>query len=265
MAGTVTIGIGLLVGNGLPSRFGQRATNLFASKSDFNPRREECHNKLHVPMAYSENCIIGNSMSPSIAVWADSMGAELVVALSDRYGSAMQITASSCPPALNYDDPSQPGCRAHNHIMYRGLVNDPRIKTVLVAALYSHYVNEDDFLLGLEESIKGLQKAGKKVVLVYPVPEMNISVPKGLGLLAEQGNSLEKLSTPTFSFRTKNERVLVSLDRIAQENAVASIFPENVLCDEKLCFSYRRGVGPLYFDDVHLSLKGAKLVVDSWD
>jgi hypothetical protein len=97
----------IFVGHGLPGRFPSRSLQLFAASNDFNPKRYKCHDDDGNMISYKENCTFGApGVAPDTAVWGDSHGAELAVALGKRFEGegrgVMEITSSACPPVLNY-------------------------------------------------------------------------------------------------------------------------------------------------------------------
>lgn len=261
MAVTLFACAALLLGSGIPQRFQPEARTLLAAQKDYNPRRGECHNNFSRPWTYADNCSFGKGLA-NRAVWSDSVGAELVVALGER-GSAMQSTASSCPPALDYDVPTRLGCKAHNRSMYDGLVRDPNIQTVFIAAFYSHYPDRERFLAGIEKSVRGLRAAGKSVVLVYPIPQLPFSAPKALGILADRGDPLDTFGSSVEEFEAENAAIIRFLDRLTRETGAARLVPADALCGEQRCIAYTSEGGPLYFDDIHLSLAGADHIVST--
>jgi hypothetical protein len=77
----------LALSNGLPSRFAPETLRLFASANDYNHRRAECHNPDNREIPYEKNCLYGDpSAAPMAAVWGDSHGVELVMALRSLTG-----------------------------------------------------------------------------------------------------------------------------------------------------------------------------------
>ena len=249
---------------GLPQRFGERSLALFAAADGFNPRRKECH-YVDGPTDYARSCVFGApGAAPSVAVWADSFGAELTVPLGEQLAeegrAVRQLTASACPPSLGYGRWDRPQCAGHNRAVLAGLARDPAIETVVLFAHYNGYgADRDKVLAGMGEAVRALHAAGKRIVLVDPLPVPGFDVPKALGMIAWRGGDPAAWAPPrTDADSQAAERFL---DRLAAEVGAARILPASALCSPAGC----RAVGPdgavLYFDDRHLSLAGARLVL----
>lgn len=117
---------------GFPSRFTPESLALFAALDDHNPKRASCHNDNGKPMSYADNCVFGSEADDRLlVVWGDSHGAELAYALGQRSAeigeNVMEITSSSCPPALDYAPAARPHCVRHNRATLAAIVADPRV------------------------------------------------------------------------------------------------------------------------------------------
>ena len=119
-------------------------------------------------------------------------------------------------------------------------------------------------------SIVTLLEAGKKVVLVYPIPEMGWNVPEYLGrwsLIRDKdfAHRPALASTDHARFLERNDGVYAALNDIPQQTNLMRVLPEEAFCDhvvEGRCVGHLDGV-ILYEDDDHLSDAGARIVVDS--
>ncbi|MEQ1780199.1 MAG: acyltransferase family protein [Hyphomonadaceae bacterium] len=258
----------IVVAQGLPARFGPEAQHLFEAREDFNPRRPECHHYLASVTPYASNCKYGAmAAAPSAAMWSDSHGTELVVAIGEHLaneGEAMLgITSSACPPAVGYASPGYPLCAAQNDVTLTGLVQDARIKTVYMAAYFSGYAHNDwpAIAAGFERSVETLTHAGKHVVLIYPIPVFDQDVPTTLGVMKQRGEDAAAYSIPWPDFAGANRNAFDLLNMLREKFGAAAIHPEQTLCRVGRCFAYDREAGPLYFNRDHLSLAGARLVL----
>jgi peptidoglycan/LPS O-acetylase OafA/YrhL len=269
-AGTAVAGV-LALSNGLPSRFSPETLRLLASADDKNHRLAECHNSEIREIPYDRNCIFGDpKASPTAAVWADSHGGELVVALGERLAksgrSIMQITSSACPPALDYQPRDRPLCIAHNRSTFERLTHDQRIGTVILAANFIRNSPADWPRLssGFARAVEGLRAAGKKVIVVYQIPIQPFDPPIGLGLSNAFGRPLHDYGIKSAEFAAETRDINEFLDRLSTRTGSIVFRPERVLCDEVVCHAYSESLGSLYFNSEHVDLVGARLLLDSF-
>ncbi|MBX5180958.1 acyltransferase [Rhizobium lentis] len=116
-------------------------------------------------------------------------------------------------------------------------------------------------MLAIDDLIQSLEKTGKLVVVVYPIPELGWNIAK---VNLRHGPGLSELSTSEALYLERNKFVLGVLDNIAASETLRKVRPADVLCSKGAdgrCFGQRDGV-PLYYDDDHLSAQGADLVAD---
>jgi hypothetical protein len=258
-----------LLSQGYPQRFAPATLALFAASEDFNPRRAACHGDNGAPIPYARNCIFGSpGAAPDLAVWGDSHGAELLVPLGERLQkegrAALQITASACPPVLNYPVNDRPHCEAHNAQTLTGLLADPRIKTVVLATNFSGYRHHAyaRMLGGYQATVARLRSAGKRVVVVGPIPDLDFDPPALLGIRHAWQQSPMDIGLPVQTYRAVNQEAFSMLSRISS-SAQDMVYPQSVLCGAAVCRSYDQSQGVLYFNSNHLSLTGARLLVDA--
>ncbi|MFT3727235.1 MAG: acyltransferase family protein [Terricaulis sp.] len=271
-AGAVTMAVGaalaltLYLGDGFPARFPPRAIALFNGARDYNPRRDVCHQAQFVPLPYDHNCVWGADVAPTAAVWGDSFAAELSVALGERLRaqgrSVMEISATLCPPTMDYVAPRSPPCKGRNDEALRRLVADPKIRdVVLIANLENHHDDEREALAaGYRRSVIALLAAGKHVTVIAQIPVMPSEPPAALGMLAAWGGDPTNYGEARDGHRRRSgwgNGVLRTLQ------GVTLIDPADDLCDRALCRALRPGdPAPLYFDASHLSVTGARLVAN---
>jgi peptidoglycan/LPS O-acetylase OafA/YrhL len=252
---------------GLPNRFSTQAQRIFAASADFNIKRAECHSDGETSIPYDKNCVFGlPGVSPSIAIWGDSHGAELALALGElvqpKRQAVMEITASACPPSLEYKIPSRPLCEAHNAETFRRLISDNRIKTVVLVANFERYKDFEysDMLRQFSRTVELLSAANKHVVVVYPIPVQQFDPPSILGVAAQNGRNLNSYGVDVHVYQSMNVDSFNMLNRISRERNIDFVFPQKYLCDSKVCHVYLSGLGVLYFNPDHLSISGAKIL-----
>jgi hypothetical protein len=203
-------------------------------------------------------------------VWGDSHGAELVVALGERLAesgrSIMQITASACPPALDYRPSDRPLCESHNRAIFERITHDRRIGAVVLTAnfLRSSPADWPAVSSGFSRAVEGLRAAGKTVIIVYQIPVQPFDPPIGLAVSQALGRPLRDYGIKSSVFDVETHHITEFLDQLSNRTGAIRFEPEHVLCDRSVCHAYSESLGSLYFNDEHVSLTGARLLVDSF-
>ena len=114
-------------------------------------------------------------------------------------------------------------------------------------------------------TIEGILKLGKSVVLIYPLPEAGWNVPNYLAKLDRLGNhkiSPEDASTSTRRYERRNGATIHALDQVGAHSNLWRVNPKRLFCDSLIagrCVTHIDG-DPLYYDDNHLSRRGAELI-----
>ena len=170
----------------------------------------------------------------------------------------MQITASSCPPALNYPAQNRPNCARHNADTLAHLIADKRIIQVLMLAAPYPQDGRAALETGFEAAVRALTGAGKQVVLFQPIPTFAFDVPTALGLVAAHGGDPSAWGIPIDVYDDKNAPLLALTARLAKEAGVSLVPTARILCPGAFCGAYTKGEGVLYFDAHHLSVTGAR-------
>lgn len=118
----------------------------------------------------------------------------------------------------------------------------------------------------ITSSLNDLAKAGHRLIIVYPVPEMGWDVPAKVHEVTKGMNEAQQkewLSEPHFSIsrkvyeeRTKGMRA--PLDAVQGDNVIR-VYPDQLFCDEDRCYAHNEEF-VYYSDGDHLSQDGARLV-----
>jgi hypothetical protein len=262
MAGALALSAAMIVNSGLPQRFPLASQRLFRYSRDSNPRLMQCVDGLAGDISYAGNCRFGAAGARNIvAVWGDSHGSELSVALGEAVvpdHSVMQITSSACPPALDFSTPARPKCAAHNRDTLANLVRDERVHTVVIIAHYGGYIGKGSkFRMGFERAIAALVAAHKQVVIVYPVPQFPYPVPDALGMMVARGIPVEDFHIPLSEYRQQNAVAIAELDAMTAKYGLPRVETQEIFCDRLICKAYD-GRDVLYWDDNHVSISGAR-------
>jgi peptidoglycan/LPS O-acetylase OafA/YrhL len=261
-AAILTLAAVMYVQDGFPDRFSGKVVAFDDAAKDISPRRSDCH--INLPGYQSrEACVLGADVPATVAVWGDSHGVELSYALGEigsrQQWSVREHTASACPPSTDFNSKERPRCAVHNARVLAELVSTPEIHSVVLTLFYGNLGYEDPAMgNGLLKSAQRLRAAGKRVILLAPIPKPEASVPLYLAQLVQHGavGALPAIERKTFDRQVAERAVLL---RAMQTMGVDIVSPGDLLCDAAAC-NLERGGKPLYFDDNHLSMTGARLV-----
>ena len=118
----------------------------------------------------------------------------------------------------------------------------------------------------LQNLIENLLSASPRVYLVYPTPEIALSIARvNFRYFKGSGQRLPTISIPHSDYQKRNNFVNQILDGYEGRANVVLIKPEKIFCDS---FVKNRCVAqfdfvPFYYDDDHLSDIGARYIVDA--
>ncbi|MGB1087835.1 MAG: SGNH hydrolase domain-containing protein, partial [Alphaproteobacteria bacterium] len=108
-------------------------------------------------------------------------------------------------------------------------------------------------------AVEQLLAAGKRVVVLLPVPELGRPLEDAVYNSAWRGQ--KKAGIPYAYYRERNEKFYTLLDQAPWRDKVVLVDPTKQLCDDDNCYIVEDGQS-LYGDDDHLSLFGARFLVD---
>ncbi len=231
---------------------------------------------------------------------AESLAQALAEELGSAERSLLVYTKAGCPPVrglYRFDLPSYGAkCDVHYKAVYDRLAKDDSLQTVVISARFTLYLESERFdngeggvetgaskqvlydgleykdrLRNLDErrthvahrlvsDIRHLLDMGKKVILVYPIPEVGWNVPVYAAKLALVDKSDTTLSTSHERYRTRNARAIATLDSIGTHTRLVRIYPELSFCDTQVkerCIAITDSQA-LYRDTNHLTNGGAR-------
>lgn len=241
----------------------------------------------------SKACVHNAGQDRLVTVLGDSHAVELAAGLADHLkgeGVAIRhLSRSACGPALTFET-SIKGCSDWLREAVEGLEAQAPHTVVLVYRHAAHLYGRNDrhsapypflpdsaarilfdgddaekrdaYWRAFDALVRRLLATGHKVVLVQPIPE--IVRPVEAYILrrnwVEDAGGGSVPAVPLSYYNARPGEVRRQLLRIADthEGVVVSD-PLDIFCDAQQCHAVRDGT-PLYFDDHHLSVKGAALV-----
>ena len=163
--------------------------------------------------------------------------------------SIKAFVANGCPPVLGVHRGGRHAeCYARNNEIMHALEELREIKSVILMSRYAQYVDDDEivgefgealdlptrralFERQLNLTVRRLIAAGKRVILVYPVPEIGFSVPPTLSRLAVMGRDPASFNLPRTDFDVREKIVFSILDRVDPSPQLVRIWPHKRLCD----------------------------------
>lgn len=278
----VVLGLSLWVtiSRGLPERLPAEAQAYLAAKAERPRLKTKCINKED-----PEACHLGPDGAPArLLLIGDSHAAVLGEALDQvalRVGiSGEALLVSGCPPVpgvVRLEVPPDLDCRSFGRRIEARMA-DPGLRVVVLHARWPIYVEgtratgergESVILQGadnfaalaqpLETLVATLTGRGLLVIIVAGVPPAGFDVPSVLALAALKGEALP-LSLARAAVDARQARSWTLLRTLATRYGAILLDPRDQLCDADRCRLAEPG-GSLYFDDDHLSLAGAELLV----
>lgn len=286
--------------DGFPSRFDPRTqalrdTSLAALEADLQPCWQKFDDRAEIDAA----CAIGRADTTSFALLGDShagaLRAELETWASANGVGGLNYSYRTCPPVRDIQFVSTPSnedvtCWRLRRSFFAALeAGGPIPDTIVVAARWPLLIERERFDNGeggregggdwvydvggsspdeyantmaatIVSSLEAMLARGKRLVLVYPVPEMGWNVPRQLAKVYRIFGQLApgSASTARTVYETRNRRTLRALDAVGEHPNLVRVKPADILCVEATgrCLAHVNGE-PLYYDDDHLSRTGA--------
>lgn len=264
MGALAAVSAALLPLGGWPARFPRAVVELAAAKDDFSPKRTACLSD--AIGGERPDCTIGApGAAPVALLWGDSHGVELAWALGQEYGARgqalIQRTRGSCPPVLDFARAADPGCARFNADVIARIAGTPALNTVYLAGFWasSEYRDDPAMAARIEATLAAIRAAGKRAVLIAPVPAQDFDVPRHLARLAARGDLAGAGGAEEGKYRRETAWLAAALPRW-QAAGVGVIDPARALIAAGQSRIVNHGV-PLYFDSHHLSVAGAKAVL----
>lgn len=241
---------------------------LRAAASDFSVDRQRCHSSGRRWLDYDARCLFGPAQaSTTLVVWGDRHGVEIARALGDLATDrrVAELTGSTCPPALGYTPPGRPQCAAVNQALLERLRQDASVSAVLLAARYEFYLDAPDaqaFRAGMAATVRQLSAAGKRVLLLDPVPTYHYPMPAALAQRWRRGAPLDEQGQTPAQYASRQAAALGLMQDLAAGGLAQRVVVGDLLCRPPRC-AVLDGDHSLYFDDNHLSMHGAAALAPS--
>jgi peptidoglycan/LPS O-acetylase OafA/YrhL len=267
LAAVGAAGLAIFLAAGLPGRLPVELQQLSSGAFDYKQAYRESRCFLQPwqgARAFRPDCVDGGE-GRLLLLWGDSHAAHLYPGLRpaarERRFRIAQLTASACPPLLDYRSSERPRCHEINQAaLARAQALQP--ETVVLSAQWEKYRS----FQGLRSTVAALRHAGvARIVVVGPSP----SWPHGLAQAIFREVKREGLDR--FPTRVKHEvsdapaRADRTLRPLVHELGVTYIAPLDVLCNRDGCLARveDRADQLAFWDPSHFTTAGSAWFVDA--
>lgn len=236
------------------------------------------------------NCVVGAPVTPTIAIVGDSHASIFAHGLDRKLsGSGLAAKFFATGDMLMDSFPSY----YDKHELFNKINAETRLalegdnfRTVILSARYTLRVENTPFdngeggfedlpqtyngrtkgqkaelLKSIEASILTVLANGKRIVLVYPIPEAGWHVPQTIAKMMMK-NVSGVLSTSHQAYKDRHSSIISLFDSIPDNPNLLRIRPDDVFCDTFVadrCATHSN-TQIFYVDDDHLSIEGAHLL-----
>lgn len=203
---------------------------------------------------YNDTCLDIREGAENYVLMGDSHAAHLYKALREKYTNVnlSVATASGCKPL--YGDEGRPQCTLlHDQTFSEIEEKSDIVNGVILSARW----DESDFD-GIRRTVAALNEVGVNVVIVGPTVEYSMDFPIALIRLLKQDADAE---TNTLSIESKHS-LDNDLKELAASLGVGYVSVIDDLCSSDGCRNYSFDREPMQFDYGHLTLSGARTLVN---
>lgn len=286
MTAAIAIGLSGHFSNGFPQRLPQGIVKIAGVASQPDPYRKNCQNLSVAKIERGEICTLGNTSNaaPDFLLWGDSHALALAPAFSNiaeqKSRAGWFVGKNACPPLLGverYD--SHHKCVPYNEAVTRFIQQHKEIRTVILAGRWGLHANGPRYgresgkpaiispqgmsgnraalQQGLESTLQFLTQRDIKVIFITDVPEIGWGVPSALGRAAWFGH--EAPTGPILAaYQVRQQPVNEILHALSANYPLRVVDVMPLFCPADRCRVEEGGM-PLYRDDDHLSVQGARM------
>lgn len=297
LALTATLGVYIHLSEGVPNRFSAAVVSLDNGSFERVGREAES-----AALRWSRDDgaeIYGARVEPKFAVVGDSHSniiAFTLGSIAKRRGESLRhFYEYGAAPILGVRFASHPGANLRIEQTVEAIENSKTIETVILAARWAYVVHgfntdfgsyERDrsdapailspsserrltteqaselFKIGIGKIVSRLNVAGKRVVVMYPTPEVGYHVPRTMARLIRYYGTADGFSRPA-SYYFERQRVVFSVLN-SLGDAVDRVYPHTVFVAGETAIVQDSGK-PLYRDDDHLTAAGARMLMPMFE
>lgn len=289
----IALGCWFVVGKGLPGRIDPEIRTVLSTAR--GERRAECLASEDAGWRDPKRaCTYGAAVPPTIAMWGDSHARAIVEGLGKVAGEHGRSVAlygyAGCAPmiGLQFREPLFQ-CAQYSRATMATILANPAIRTVVIAARHGIYLRGLSTDLGpaergkplrsfliqplpglrtaprtaayedrLGETVRILQKAGRQVILIDPVPEVGFDVPRTIAIEMAAGRP-PRFDRPRAAYERRQAPARATLRTVAARTGAIVVPTVDLFCDKTLCHTVE-GRNLLYYDDNHVSPLGSRKI-----
>ena len=277
LAANAAIGIAaicIVATNGATDRIPAEVRAIAFYKHPLKDLTRDCHvsQPESFTFATTDLCTTAGGDRITIGIWGSSHAASLTsgfLAL-EPVPTVVQGSVSSCHPFVRDRSWSKDGvdCNRAQKIIGDYFAEREDIDMVIIHSRWATF-NFSREKLGvdlLRASVQKILDSGKKVILVGSVPEQNFHVPQRMAkvLLMHGAEDLQDLGVSRSAFENRQADAKKVIEAIPQHSKLLTLFLDDVYCtnNEDAYCPVSRDLTPLYFDDDHLGVEGARLAAE---
>jgi peptidoglycan/LPS O-acetylase OafA/YrhL len=284
-----TAGLAVRLMNGVPGRLSPRVEAIAAAANDINPLRDKSHT-----MGGTEfKSYVYGGPNVKVIVLGDSHASTIVTAVqagqTDPQDGVLGMSYTSCPTLFGVrQERKDLQCAQFNEWAMAEMEKLPASVPVVIVnrssaylfglAYGAHTLNPsiyfDDTARKLDKTyapflqeysehlVASMCRIAKtrSVYLFRPIPEMPMNVPKAMTRAAQLGRPLD-VNMPLNVYHQRNAVVWDAQDKAVKACGILLIEPLRKMCDDIKCHGAIDSI-PIYYDDNHIGLYGAKKIVN---
>ncbi len=273
----------------------------FFKKHNRKARKQACEKVAGI--SQRDLCLLGNTNNVKGVLIGDSHASMLWKPLNKELNAlaigVKSYTSKNCPPIRNfYRKDAANLCYQNSNTLLDEIKASEDIEFVILASRWTMHVEKVPFdngeggveyggiaysevlandgnqnmseearqqlvLQHIEQSIQALIDSGKKVLLMYPIPEVGFNVPMTVAKAEMRG--FDKTFTHSYAvYLSRNQKVRALFDKLKRANKeqllVVDTSQQFCSADSQRCKVLDENQQPYYVDDDHLSNLGASFV-----
>jgi peptidoglycan/LPS O-acetylase OafA/YrhL len=241
-----------------------------------------------IPSLPADKCMFNvDGASKTYAVWGDSISASIAPALSAKLQQSgtglVQLTHGFCAPIIgvwNARHERAANCDIFNRRAMDYLLAS-NVEVVVLAASWANFFNAKYMYVdgvelegaditvpalarNLKATMERLEKAGKRVAVVYPTPRFSKAIEEVMAATIIKGDVTPDFTYPLNTFKADTARAYSILDTAINGDLVEKVLPEIIFCGpiaSGICYFGRDGVAYIA-DKSHYTHKGAEIIAD---
>lgn len=277
---SVVLATALLYQSGFPSRFSGKAVAFDNAKKD---ARDGFTKKITLSDAVAGNfpSIGYNTLdSPVLMVWGDSHARSILPALDylakERSLAVQTAWYSATPPVLNFASRFPTSLRGSSPVFNQKVldyVSSSSIPAVLMVARWEAYfspemdlvssIANDPFARSLLSTVHEIRAIGSIPYIFLEVPNHHIRVPKALIVNEVHGTDILPFAAKLSDLETQSLKMSKLVPELIRAGAI--ILDASSILYDAAQEHFRMEIGgvPLYYDNHHLTRKGAIAIRDA--